>query len=52
MFRASQDSSSGPGARLLPAVVVLAALVALAGLISVRADGASSRHERATLSVQ
>lgn len=52
MFRTSRDSSSGSGARFLPAVVVLAALVVLAGLVSVRVDGAAPRHARATLSVQ
>lgn len=40
MVRSSNRYTSD-GVRFLPAVVVLAALVALAGLVSVRADGAS-----------
>jgi hypothetical protein len=52
MFRTSRDSASDSGARFLPVVVALAALLALAGLISVRADEASSRDARATLSIR
>ena len=52
MFRFSRDSASGSGGRFLPAVVVLAALVALAGLVSVRVDGVAAGHPRATLSIR
>lgn len=39
MVRIKRDDNSDLGGRFLPAIVVVAALVALAGLLSVRADG-------------
>ena len=39
MARTLRDTHSDLGGRFLPAIVVVAALVALAGLMSVRADG-------------
>ena len=44
MVSTSRDNSSTPGGRFLPAVVVIAALVAIAGLMSVRADGAADAY--------
>lgn len=37
----SRDNESEMGGRFLPAIVILAALIALAGLLSVRADSAA-----------
>jgi hypothetical protein len=37
----SRDNQSEMGGRFLPAIVILAALIALAGLLSVRADSAA-----------
>lgn len=42
----SRHGGGEPGRRFLPTLVILAALVALAGLLSVRADGSAdaARH--------
>jgi hypothetical protein len=37
----SRDNQSEMGGRFLPAIVILAALIALGGLLSVRADSAA-----------
>ena len=37
----SRDNQSEMGGRFLPAIVILAALIVLAGLLSVRADSAA-----------
>jgi len=39
MVRGSRDDTDGLAGRLLPLIVFLAALVVVAGLLSVRADG-------------
>lgn len=47
-----RDGSGNAGARFLPVVVVLAALVVLAGLLSVRAGGIATDAGRGAAWVQ
>lgn len=49
MVYTPRDNQSEIGGRFLPAIVVLAALIALAGLLSVRADRPADALDRPLL---
>lgn len=52
MGRTRWDNVNELGGRFLPLIVVLAALVALAGLLSVRADGPTDAFLQGSVQIQ